>query len=456
MDELPLKRARHEELSETQQWAIIARSMLFVDLQTLKLHHGAAAPICEEFGISYRQLVFCLQRYTSQVQQGILYPDMGSQKAGHVGRHLLLDDALEEHILSANRDGLGRDTFRQLAERLKDRGVDIPVSTLYSYIHELGGVTQKFCLKPSLSAEQKWRRLDYCLAQIDMRNPNEYKLYPRFNYLHIDEKWFHLKQQSKNVRILSGQEDLAIADHCQSKTNVPKVMFLVCVGRPLRTTTDQTSDGKVFCEPFVKKVAAKRDSVNRPAGVLETKNINVTAEIYRNYWLKPGGVLDAIKLKLPFLKGNPIIVQQDSATPHTGQSNVNIINLEGRKDGWNIQVIQQPPQSPDLNKLDLCFFWSLQKRSDHLKWHARTIDDLIAAVHSAYNDYDRHTLDRCHGVWASCVLEVLKQKGGNDYRVPHSGVRRRQAEYVRIDELPLDVEWINSLKREVDIHYGRV
>jgi hypothetical protein len=54
---------------------------------------------------------------------------------------------------------------------------------------------------------------------------------------------------------------------------------------------------------------------------------------------------------------------------------------------------------------------------------SKDIDELIANVTTAYNNYDPHTLDR---VWIShqaCLNEVLACDGGNHYKLPHLGKR---------------------------------
>lgn len=48
--------------------------------------------------------------------------------------------------------------------------------------------------------------------------------------------------------------------------------------------------------------------------------------------------------------------------------------------GWNIEYETQPPQSPEINKLDLSLFYSLQTQSEKLK--------TIERVNQAYCEYD--------------------------------------------------------------------
>ena len=93
-------------------------------------------------------------------------------------------------------------------------------------------------------------------------------------------------------------------------------------------------------------------------------------------------VMPAIREKWP--EGDKImttIIQQDNAKPHIHPDDPDI-QLEGAKDGWQIKLACQPPNSPDFNVLDLGFFNSVQ--SIQQKKSARTIDELISNVENAY------------------------------------------------------------------------
>ena len=53
-----------------------------------------------------------------------------------------------------------------------------------------------------------------------------------------------------------------------------------------------------------------------------------------------------------------IVIQQDNAKPHIAPDK-DFVD-ETTKDGFNIQFVQQPPNSSDMNVLDLGFFRSIQ------------------------------------------------------------------------------------------------
>lgn len=70
-------------------------------------------------------------------------------------------------------------------------------------------------------------------------------------------------------------------------------------------------------------------------------------------------VLPAIRAKWPredaSKESKPIFIQQDNARPHIDPSDP-IFCEAAAQDGFNIQLICQPPNSPDFNVLDLEVF----------------------------------------------------------------------------------------------------
>ena len=66
-------------------------------------------------------------------------------------------------------------------------------------------------------------------------------------------------------------------------------------------------------------------------------------------------VIPAIKAKFPTSQKNrPVYIQLDNARPHTIRVD-KLIEEQCSKDedGWDIRIKRQPPNSPDLNVLDL-------------------------------------------------------------------------------------------------------
>ncbi|CAM9214090.1 unnamed protein product, partial [Choristocarpus tenellus] len=90
--------------------------------------------------------------------------------------------------------------------------------------------------------------------------------------------------------------------------------------------------------------------------------------------------------------------------------------------GWNIKLVTQPAQSPDLNINHLAFFPTLISGI----WRERysTIDDLVKGGKSTYRAYSAVSLER---VWQSLFKrynQVLKVLGGNYFEVQHTGTKK--------------------------------
>jgi hypothetical protein len=67
----------------------------------------------------------------------------------------------------------------------------------------------------------------------------------------------------------------------------------------------------------------------------------------------------------------------------------------------NIKLVQQPPNSPDMNVLDLCFFRSLQSMTDNSA--PTSIKDLIENVEHEYHNYEVAKLARSFITLQSCM-----------------------------------------------------
>ena len=101
---------------------------------------------------------------------------------------------------------------------------------------------------------------------------------------------------------------------------------------------------------------------------------------------KYNGLSDKIAEKTSGIKVK-IIVQQDNAKPHIGKKNREIINILAGQRNLNIEFQNQPSQSPDLNRLYLCFFHSLKKQRKILKRKCNTYEELIDSCQTAFANY---------------------------------------------------------------------
>ncbi|CAM9622325.1 unnamed protein product [Discosporangium mesarthrocarpum] len=106
-------------------------------------------------------------------------------------------------------------------------------------------------------------------------------------------------------------------------------------------------DGKIGIYPCVRVEAAPRNRRDRVAGTPVTKLVEVNREVYK-------------KAKMPAMsRQHRLNIQQDNARPNcvNGDENFMIALSEG---GLDMYPVNQPPNSPDTNFLDLGFFSSIR------------------------------------------------------------------------------------------------
>jgi hypothetical protein len=141
---------------------------------------------------------------------------------------------------------------------------------------------------------------------------------------------------------------------------------------------------------------------------------------------KDDGVLNAIRDKMGWIDKKRVKIQHDGATPHTGDDNELYLNHAGTDYGWEISFETQPSNSPDLNKNDLCFFHSLQRDADRLRYRHQNTEEMLEAVKNAYEQYNPDILERIDALQYEIWRQILGDNGGNHYKIPHSGIRNRQ------------------------------
>ncbi|XP_048492931.1 uncharacterized protein LOC125493521 [Beta vulgaris subsp. vulgaris] len=245
--------------------------------------------------------------------------------------------------------------------------------------------------------------------------------------IHIDEKWFFMSRITQRFYLLSDEEDPYRA--CQSKSHMTKVMFMGAIGKPwFGENRELIFDGKIGIYPFVDKVPAQRWSANRDRGTIETKaKQHITKQVIREMIINK--LLPSIKEKWPANRCKTIWIQQDNARPHIFPDDAKFLEA-ARKDGFDMHLVCQPAQSPDLNLLDLGFFKAIQ--SIQHQQFPNTIDELIESVEEAYNVYDPRIINYTWLHLKLVMLEILKVKGGNNYKNPHIGKKKLD----RLGQLP--------------------
>jgi hypothetical protein len=131
--------------------------------------------------------------------------------------------------------------------------------------------------------------------------------------------------------------------------------------------------------------------------------------------------------------GHRIWVQQDNAPSHAKPA---ALAEAGSAGGWDIALCNQPAQSPDLNVFDLAFFRSIDALAQEEDVH--TVPQLVALVERSFRALDLETLDNVFLTLQCCMAEVLKDRGGNGYKIPHVGKARLRARGLMPVSMPVD------------------
>ncbi|XP_010462775.1 PREDICTED: uncharacterized protein LOC104743384 [Camelina sativa] len=293
-----------------------------------------------------------------------------------------------------------RKTLRSLAAALK-----ISRTTLWRCLKR--GLIKRHsnAIKPRLTENNMRARLQFCLSMLDrttlLGHP---KFVDMHNVVHIDEKWFYMTKRSENYYLHPSEEEPYRT--CQSKNYIGKVMFLAAMARPrFDNNGNETFSGKIGVFPFVTMQPAQRHSRNREAGTLELKPMtSIKRENINDFLI--GKVLPRIRERWPqedFEK--TIFIQQDNARTHVDPRDEDF-RAASSHHGFDIRLMCQPPNSPDLNILDLGFFNAIQTLQHEVC--PKTIEELVSAVEVMFDEYPPYLVNRIFVTLQSCMQEIMK------------------------------------------------
>jgi hypothetical protein len=319
--------------------------------------------------------------------------------------------------------------FQRRSMRSLSVALNIPLSTLHAMKTMKDPVIRPHTsvLKPLLSEEHEFQRVCYAVKYF---SPIDDHYDDFFQCVHVDEKWFFLTEKQQRY-YLTPDEQVPYRSS-RSKDHLTKVMFLAAVARPRYDEHGTcTFDGKIGMWPIVERTPAARGSVNRPRGTIITKPIGCTRTVFRRMMVE--NVIPAIKRKWPDGNHN-ITVQQDGASAHLLPNDF-VFAAAAQDENWNIVLLTQPAQSPDLNVCDLSFFRALQSDQWRLR-AANDIDGLIAQVLEALRLFDDRKLDFGFLTLQCCLDDVLLCVGGNNYQIRHMG----KTALLAAGNLPLRIE----------------
>ncbi len=354
-----------------------------------------------------------IQLIWKKARPGVLDPsivvDISNQKKGKSGRKAKYSEG--DLATMGDVPLRQRTTLRSLSFAMS-----IPRTSLWRLLKTGKIVRHSNTVKPLLSDQNKVARVEFCRSFVETSMHFNHML----NYVHIDEKWFYMTKIKDTYYLLPDEDPPE--RHCKSKRFITKVMFMAAVARPRYDHhRKHRFDGKIGIWPFTYQESAKRNSKNRPKGTLETKAVTcVTKDVVREMIIDK--VLPAVRSKWPLRgRGDSVIIQQDNAKPHCTVDDELLVQ-EMRRDGWDISFRCQPPNSPDMNVLDLGYFNSIQSLQH--KKVPRSIDDLVAAVIESFNELQTDTLDDVFLSLQLAMQETMRCGGGNNYKLQHMGKKK--------------------------------
>nr|GMC58175.1 Transposase, Tc1-like protein [Ipomoea batatas] len=152
-------------------------------------------------------------------------------------------------------------------------------------------------------------------------------------------------------------------------------------------------------------------------------------------------VLPAIRVKWPLSSSKSIFIQQDNAKPHISVNDAEFLEA-AQKNGFDIRLTWQPPNSPDMNVLDLVFFRAIQ----YLQYQEspRNVDELVVATQKAFDDISIESLSNIFLTLQLCMVEVMKRFGGNNYKIPHINKQKLEQEGQLPTTISCDMEVLNE------------
>ena len=424
-DELNSERKKLKVLSNEERTTIYHQ--LLQKSVDGKLRRGITNVVASSFSVSRRTI----QRIWKRAKESEIH-DVSHRKTKNYGRKRIQIDPNQISQIP-------------LRQRTNIRSLSFAMKTNPTSVFRLlkSGVIRRHsnAIKPLLKEENKRVRLEFCLSMLE-GIPHDPMFKSMHNIIHIDEKWFYMTKKSENYYLLL--EEGEPHRTYKSKIFIAKVMFLVALTRPrFDSQGNEIFSGKIGIFPFVTQEPAKRTSANRVAGTMETKAItSVNRDVIRSFLIEK--VLPAIKEKWPRddLGTSTIFIQQDNARTHINHDDQEFIQ-EATRDGFDIRLMCQPANSPDLNVLDLGFFSAIQSLQH--KESPKTIDELVCAVVKSFENFSSVKSNHIFVTLQLCMIEIMKANGSNKYKIPHLNKERLERE----GQLPVQMKCDPILVQEV-------
>ncbi|KAE8896586.1 hypothetical protein PF003_g19167 [Phytophthora fragariae] len=410
------QRATRELTARERQQAV---SALLARAHDGKPRRGAIKEVAGNFSVHEKTISRLWKRAkTNAAQHGVYEATTLKHLTGRRPRDLKAVLERLRHV-----DVQQRTTIRSAAV-----ACGVPATTLFRRLKQGKLRSCTSVTRPLLTPANLQARIKFCLDHVDT-STNKYR--DMMDVIHVDEKYFFLTVVKRRFIMLHDEPDPI--RKLKSKRHITKEM-LAAVARPRYNEAGECIfDGKLGTWPFVVHTLAERTSRNRPAGTPLVKAVTATKENYREMLIDK--LLPAIRSKWPGGgRGTGITIQQDNASPHIDTKDSAFCAAVDALD-LNVVLKFQPPNSPDLNCLDLGAFHAIQARQQLRS--PRTLAELVAATIEAYWELPDETLNNIF-LSLQCAMEsCIREQGENTYKLTHMA----KAKLRREGRLPLTIAY---------------
>ena len=244
----------------------------------------------------------------------------------------------------------------------------------------------------------------------------------------MDEKWFYAHPGGSLLYLPPGVQPPVL--RVKHKRHIPKVMFLAALGQPTANF-----NGSVGIWPVQKLYTPKRASRAHPREnnqlVPYLKECVMDGEVFVRM-IKEDYIPKVVELGSVMLQAKPVGAkltvwsQLDNAGGHGLGFTLEEINRLGATCHPHIRIhfYTQPPNSPDMNILDLGAWNSLQRAVkpvvyQHQTPHATNQSQIISAVTTSFIEWNaREKCEKLFDTLQAFMAELLLS-GGDNQDQPH-------------------------------------
>ena len=242
----------------------------------------------------------------------------------------------------------------------------------------------------------------------------------------------------------------------KSRRHTPKIMLSIAIARPEKKKGVGFYGGRVAMLRCQKDVVAKKASKYRKRGSISKKDCSLNSAMFKTQVTKT--FFPRIKTNISLLDKSErfyhqlrekdtdfkladgcrwadLYVQLDNAPPHC-RRNKRLFPMIKKSGGRNVKngvyygpkvrLTFQPPDSPDLNVLDLGFFSKLWNKIHKILknyGHVPALDDVWDAAKMAWEDISAVEIEVLFRTLEARMRQVIECNGRNDMPIPHGGIK---------------------------------